>query len=486
MQKKRLMHRIEESILAVLIFLNVLEFFGILPADLEYVKRVILWTALGYLFYRSKLTKIFFNNHHKYIDLLLIISYFMLIFKNVILFSTVAIEEFVFFYDFQRFIVNNSFALELNFLIIGSLGILALAIYSSQIKVKKPSLMYIIHQDRNPKGIVDYIKRILTVYLIYLAFFVVVFNLVVEWFSIAIHTPLIMLTILFYLFIIIRHYHKYSAEALIYKIGMFGEKFYEKFISLFHYKKTILLGISGMLVLHLLTDALSFIIPYILSFKETLYFNQLGPGHDSLAPLFFEQAKNLATVEQISLFLIYILNTLGVLLLLLLPALFWYVAFKKRKIHISNFKISLIISSIAIFFISPIFGLSRLIEKPILGVDIKTSMANNLLFNNFFDVIFIIFIFLFVYFLHLQIYKKTIIKLILLISTAFFAYYIFIFFTSLIFYYIDIITALYNTSRFILSLHFLILFAINILFYIVGFIMFIDEIIKEKVYKKFS
>ena len=133
-----------------------------------------------------------------------------------------------------------------------------------RLEVKKPSLLAALGEHgklgRNPFRI---LWRYLLVFLAFAGFFVVVFNLVMEWLAIAIDAPLIMLAILFYLFIIIRHYKKYNVESLIYRIGEFGENFYEKFISLFHYKRTIMLGISGMLVLHLITDAGSFIIPYI-------------------------------------------------------------------------------------------------------------------------------------------------------------------------------------------------------------------------------
>ena len=486
MQKKRLMHRIEEIILVFLILFNVLDFFEILPADLDYVKKVITWTALGYLLYKASLTKIFFNNPNKYVDILLILSYFMLIFKNIIIFSSGLIEEFVIFYDFQKFIVDNASLLELYFLIIGSILILLIAIYSAFfIDVKKPSLMHIIHEEGKPNNLYKFIIRIITIYLVYIAFFVVVFNLIMEWLAIAIDAPLIMLAILFYLFIVIRHYKKYSTETLLYKIGEFGEKFYEKFISLFHYKKTILLGISGMLVLHLLTDALSFIVPYIFILKDTLYFSQLGAGHDALIPLFLEQITSMPILEQFSLFFVYLLNTIGILILLLLPSFFWYIAFTKKKFNISKFKASIIMTSISIFLIAPIFEITRLTNKAILGVDIKTSFASTI-FNNFFQVLFFAFIVFILTYLFLDNYKKYVLHIMMVIILLFFTYYIYLFFTSLLIYYIDIIRTLFNTSRFILSLHFLIFFAINILFYVMGFIMFIDEIIKEKVYKKIS
>ena len=242
--------------------------------------------------------------------------------------------------------------------------------------------MHIIHEEGKPNTPSKYVVRVITIYLVYVAFFVVVFNLIMEWLALAIDAPIIMIALLFYLFIIIRHYRKYKAESLIYRIGEFGEKFYEKLISLFHYKKTIFLGISGMVVLHLLTDAISFIIPYIFIFRDTLYFTQLGAGHESLIPLFLEQIKNLGFLEQFSLFFVYLLNLIGILFFLIMPSIFWYITFTRKKFHLSKFKIGLIFSSILVFILAPVFNISRLIQPSILGVDIKTNFANNILYNN--------------------------------------------------------------------------------------------------------
>jgi hypothetical protein len=295
-----------------------------------------------------------------------------------------------------------------------------------------------------------------------------------------------MVAILFYLFIIIRHYKKYTAEKLLYKIGEFGEKFYEKFISLFHEKRTIMLGISGMLVLHLLTDALSFVIPYIMVFKDTLYFSQLGAGHDALIPLFIEQIASQPLGEQFSLFLIYILNIAGILLLLLLPSFFWYVAFSRKHFKITKSKIAFIITSITVFFIAPVFSIKRLEGNAIVGVDIKTNIAKNLFFSSFFEVLFLAFALYIATYFVLARYKKYSIHIVIIKSSLFFAFYTYLFFTSLVLYYVDIIPTLFATSRFILLFHFIVFFGITILFYIAGFIMFIDELIKEKVYKKIS
>ena len=486
MQKKRWMFRIEEIILIFLILSDVLDFFDILPGDIDYIALVVTWAAIGYLLYKASLTKIFFNNQSKVLDIFLIIAYFMLVLKNLILFSSGRLEEYAIFYDFQKFIVDNSASLEFYFFIFGSISILLLAVYSAlSIEVKKPSLMHIIHEEGKPKSLYRIIIRVVSVYMVYIAFFVVVFNLVMEWIAISLDAPILMIGLLIYIFVVAKH-RKYNVESLIFKIGEFGMDFYKKFVSLFHDKTTILLGISGMLVLHLFTDALSFIIPYIFVFRDILYFSHLGPGHDALMPLFLHQISNQPALEIFSLFFVYLLNILGILVLLLLPSLLWYMAFSGKKFHLGNFKISLVISSIAVFIIAPIFRISRLQDSPIVGVDIKTGFAQNFLFSNFFQVLFFAFILSIAVTLLLDLYKKYFMHLILLKIVLFFMYYTYIFSTSLFLYYISIITTLFATSKFILSFYFLIFFAISILFYIVGFIMFVDELIKEKVYKKIS
>ncbi|MBI2134489.1 hypothetical protein HYU09_00730 [Candidatus Woesearchaeota archaeon] len=484
MQKKRWMFRIVEIILIFLILSDILDFFDILPGDIDYISLIVTWASLGYLLYRASLTRVFFNSRRKLVDILLISSYFMLVLKNLIQFSSGRLEEYAVFYGFQKFIVDNSASLELYFFVAGSVAILLLAVYSAlSISIKKPSLMHIIHEEGKPKNLYRLMVRIITIYLVYIAFFIVVFNLAMEWIGISVDAPILMIGLLLYIFVVARH-RKYRAESLVFKIGEFGMDFYKKYVSLFHDKNTILLGISGMLVLHLLTDALSFIIPYILVFRDILYFSHLGPGHDALMPLFLQQISGQPALEVFSLFFVYLLNIMGILLLLLLPSLLWYMAFSEKKVHISNFKVSLIITSVAVFIIAPVFRISRLQESPIVGVDIKTGFAQNLLFSDFFQVLFFAFILSAAIILLLDSYKKYFVHFILLKIIIFFMYYIYLFATSLFLYYIGIIAALFAASRLILSFYFLIFFAISILFYLVGFIMFVDELVKEKIYKK--
>jgi len=120
--------------------------------------------------------------------------------------------------------------------------------------------------------------------------------------------PLVLLAIFFYLFYIIRKHKKYNVESFLYKIGNFGDEFYERFISLFHGKKTIFMGISGILVLHLLTDFGNFIIPAVTGFFHPMYFEQLDMSlHQNIYNLMLaDLGTNL--INSILFFITYILN----------------------------------------------------------------------------------------------------------------------------------------------------------------------------------
>lgn len=236
--------------------------------------------------------------------------------------------------------------------------------------------------------------------------------------------------------------------------------------------------------------------------------------------LFSQQAANISALEIFSLFFIYILNSIAILFLLLLPAILWYLAFKGKELRINKKRLSLILTSLIIFFIAPVFRIERLMEENVLGVDIKTFESQNILFSNFFQVLFFALILFFMMYFFMKHYKKYFLGLGIFTGLIFFTYYIYLFFTSQFSYYIEVIIAiftssgiglckalidssgifycselfkdfgmlkvLFNAASYILSVHFLIFFSITILFYITGFIMFIDELIKEKVYKKLS
>mgnify|MGYP001007668141 CR=1 FL=1 len=81
---KTLEFGVEEGILFAITILNFLDAFEIIGSDLDYVKKIISWTALGILVYKTSPSKLFVGFQRKTMDLLLIAAYFLMILKNYI------------------------------------------------------------------------------------------------------------------------------------------------------------------------------------------------------------------------------------------------------------------------------------------------------------------------------------------------------------------------------------------------------------------
>lgn len=491
MSKKKhpFIFRLEEFLLVLLIIMGVLDFFEVLPGDLDYGKKIISWTVLGYLVYKVSLTSIFFNHRRRAIDLLLVLSYFFLIVKNMGEYIKTNLEHFNFLHDFALFLVRHLSLLEAGGFLLGVSSLLLLAIYcTSTIPINKPSLMHVIHEEGPPpKTFISFLLRFITIFFVFLSFFIVVFNLVMEWLAIAVDAFLVMIAIIFYLFIVLRHYRNFGAETLIFKIGEFGEGFYTRFLSLFHYKKTLYLGICGMLALHLLTEIGNFLVPFIFNIYDPLYLEHLGPGHTALLPLFFLQSQPYGLVEQFSLFLIYTLNILALFFLLLFPSFIWYILFKAEKVKVNNTLLALFFSSLFVLLVAPVFLLRRLPPGERVGVDIITQPVTNYFFPTYFSVIITAMLLFFVgkYLIHYL--RKASIMLGLITGLTFFGYYIFLFFSSLREYYSTGIVHVFFSSSNLLSIQtffsfiLLLFFTITVMFYIGGFVLFMYEVRKRSV-----
>ena len=135
----KLKQRTEEFILIFLIIVNFLDFFKILPGDLDFFKKIISWSLLGYLFYHLSLSKLFFGSRNKFIDVSLIVSYFLLIAKNLTSFAAVAVEETSLLKNFYEFLIDNAVMVQYVAFYIGGIALILLSLYLTlKIKVKKP------------------------------------------------------------------------------------------------------------------------------------------------------------------------------------------------------------------------------------------------------------------------------------------------------------------------------------------------------------
>jgi hypothetical protein len=573
---------IEEIILLGIIFLNVLDFLEFINPDWDYAKKIISWSALIYLFYKANLTKLFFGIKDKKLDFLIILSYFFLSFKNIIVYSYSALNELThkganywaklhpisqnsipvngeivnitsplqnidlktiaevpienslnhlsrsfsftslfppsvnefyvninnnisnviyyiepkfFIHRWHNFLLDNNAIFQKLSLLIGFFLIIFLSIYFTlKYNIAKPSLMNVIDEvGEPPKTISKILTRFLTIFVIINFFYVAVFNLTIEWLGVAVDAPIIIIGVFFYFFVWLKHHKRFNVESIVFKIGNIGEKFYENFINLFHTKKGLMLGVSGMLVLHIITDIGNFIIPYTLGIFDPLYFHELGINHaplfsivdllgNSSQSLFFIDISNsIGFFEKFYIGFLYLFNLIGISLIFIGPAFLWYVLFKNKKINISSIVISFFYSSLVCLTLAPAFVISRINSDKIVGVDLLTKSIFDSASYSLSLIVFLSIICGFIiYFLSLNnTLKPKFILGAILIVFFYFGKYIYLFFVDTWVYYIEMIIINLQMGEYLIGIYLLIFLTTTIVFYIGGLFAYAYECFKN-------
>ncbi|MFT4325971.1 MAG: hypothetical protein ACMXYK_00535, partial [Candidatus Woesearchaeota archaeon] len=482
---------IHEAILVLLIVLNVLDFFHVLPEDVDYFKKVVSWIILGVVLYRVSISNIIVGVRHKVVDLILILSFFLLTLKNLTgyaksVLSTIHFSELDFFvFDLYTYIVRHNHIFERNFFYVGIIGIILSSIYLGFKLPVGPCVMNWVHEKY-------VIQRIVSIHFVLLGFFIVIFNLMFEWLAIAVDAFILVSTILFVLFIAIKHRHKVKPAKLIEEVAIDAEVFYEKFIELLHYKKFLPLAVSGMLILFVLTEIANYIIPYLTGLFDVIYFGSfqntafdvgrmpffnLGDFFNPEASLFAKQSAFASIPFALAIATTYVLNIVAILFLLFTPAIIWYHRFKQRQLPIDQnrnyvtkhwFNV-FFFSSLVVYILRPAFTFDIIrttstatVAQRIVGVDIGTQA---IILDGLYVILFFAFLVgLLVHVLHKHKYVWT--DFALLISFSFFSYYTYLFLLAQIELYKGLIA-----MGGILGLYFL-FFAILLfsLLYFVGYV----------------
>ncbi|MCB1084352.1 MAG: hypothetical protein KDK61_08575, partial [Simkania sp.] len=255
---KRLEFGAEEFILLGIIILNVLDAFEIIGSDLDYIKKIISWTALGMLIYKASPSKIFVGWRKKSMDGVLLTAYFLMIIKNLISYAYVAVDSASsFLLPFYQFLILHAVTIELVGLYIGLFLILVASFnLSLRTPLLAPSLLHLMRADKVKHNTKTFFLHFFSLVFISLGFFLVFFNLVMEWLAIAIDAPLLMIALVSYFFIIIKHREKFSPGSFLSRFGDFGSNFYKGVMEHLRYKRAFLRVISGLLILHIITDML--------------------------------------------------------------------------------------------------------------------------------------------------------------------------------------------------------------------------------------
>ncbi|MFP4119116.1 MAG: hypothetical protein ACLFTH_03615 [Candidatus Woesearchaeota archaeon] len=476
--RRKLSFGFEEGILLFIILLHFLDAFELIPPDLDYVKKIISWVALGTIIYNAKPSKIMVGSHEPRLDLILIAGYFFLIIKNLTAYAASILQESsLYFRPFFALLVENSTGIESAFLHIGLFLLVVVAIrYALTVKFRKPSIMHLLHEDKtSPSSIKDSFLRFLSSFAIILAFFVVIFNLFMEWLAIAIDAPLVIVSLATYFFFIFKHREHFRTGSFLARFGNFGEQFYKDFLEQLKTRKGVVRVLSGMIVLHALTDALSFLWPFIFGRADGLYFTHLTGERLFLGELFSIEASALGVFSQGLLGIVYIGNLIALLFFLLSPVLLWFSMYKDRKLHLPGWILGVFSASIITFLLAPLFRIRTLENDLVRGVDIAGQQA---LANSSTPLGFIVgtalFTGLFIGFLaHVTRSKKVLVDTFIVASQAFLTYYIALFFYSVSTYFIKIIPLVWSAGQELLGIFFSLVFILTVLFYIFGTLSFL-------------
>jgi hypothetical protein len=474
---KRVEIGVEEIILSSLIILEVIDFLAIIPPSLEFAEKIFSVAGMAYLFWKASITRISFGKQCKTKDAIIVSAYLLLSFKTVIGYMINEAHEASAVGWIYAQLVTNADTIEKAGFYAGTIMLMAVAALTVREKAKKPSIMQMIHETEAGTA-THKIIRFFSTYIILLAIYLLVFTFAFEWLGMVIDAAILIIILFFYLFVIVKRGKRMGTESFLKKVSDTSEEYYEKFVSLFHSRKTVVLAITGLLVLHLLVEVGSFVIPYTTGFMYSQYLHYLGEGHTPLAQL---MATDFVLAEkaslQLAVLLAYALNVLAVLFLFFGPAYAWVKFHGKTKIPRISW---LFFGSIATFILLPVFRIQEAASTSVIGVDIQTQRLHDVHLAGM--VLLVSIIVMGVFHILERINAGRAMKLAFLAVFTYFGKYLYHFFMDSAKYYSSATGILAGRGQYYIAAHLLIFFALTIIFYVGGYILFLHEAyIKQKI-----
>ncbi|OVE75078.1 hypothetical protein BVX95_00310 [archaeon D22] len=447
-----------------LIILNVFDFFEALNPEFDLIKKVISWVLMIYLLYHFSFSKILIGYKDKNIDLMLLFSYTLFIFKDLFFYLlgselSIRINESIVFYTLN----------------ISLLCFLLISHYLSFYKhIEGESLLGIFKVSDNV--IFKFILSLIGIS--FVAYFI--FMMVFQWFTIVIDAPIMMIAIIYYLYVATK---QHKADSLMENIVGFGDNILERFISFFHYKKTLYLGLLSLLGLHFFTDIFALLMPSIFEMGGAVY--KGITESETIIALFFENITGLTFYEIFNLLIIYLANIIHVLFLLATPIILIQHFYKEEKIRLPIWLKLMIIPSFIISYIYPVYTIEKItsLSSNISGVIL--SFSSVILSEKIYYVLalLLILIFLVLMLYHFKLMDTSGITLIILFVGM--VDYVSKYYMSTVKYYIALIQNIWSTEFLIIIFFFIIFILLITLFYWFSIIIFAFEVLKYNYLKSF-
>ncbi len=486
-----------EIILGFLTIISLIGYFFGISADWDWLDHISSWLAFTFIFYKMDIVAILFGRKMKGVNITVVVAFFLLFFKDI-LESTIWESEFSLFSFIEawRAFFESHTVLVTSITFYGGAFLLALASMwiALRLEIAAPSLASAVGAEKVSNKAVKFFLAFVFLF----GFYFFVYNSILEWLEFVIDDPVVLVGILFYAYGLAKHKEKFHPDNFMFKIGEFSENFYSKFIALFHYKQTLPIATSGLLILHALSDIGVFAYAFT-SGRENLYLEKLEFAHSSWWELFSKDAAGTNSGLSASLGIVYVLNALSLLLFLLIPIIVWWRIFSQKELHLGKGALFFIYASGIAFFLLPAYDIGPLGEgQDLVGVDIFTfsvldapSPLERLMPDRFGLVVAVAGLSLLAGVLALLLgmnmrARKELYAFAIACSLFFFGVYLFEFMGSVLLYLGTSIALLFGEGQWILVGIFALLFVLSILFYILGYLLFLYEVIMEYHNQKWS
>jgi len=156
---------IEEAILLFLITIEILDFFRIIPAELEFVEKTVAIITVLFLTYKVSLSWILIGERFKNLDILITAGFFFLGLRSALGFVISASLEQSYFQPFYKLVVMNISFLEKFSFLLGILIFIVISVIMIGFPIRKESFLKMIHEHGLSKTFFQKIARFCMIYL---------------------------------------------------------------------------------------------------------------------------------------------------------------------------------------------------------------------------------------------------------------------------------------------------------------------------------
>ena len=147
---KKLEFGMLELLVGLLMVAGLIGYFWFVPADIEWLDHTVSFILFSYLFYKVGITSLLFGHRSRNIEKLIVVSYFLLFFKDIIIYTKQTAFKFTVlkFVDyFYVFFSSNEFVSVFMTFYIGILGLVIAAVYITRnMVIGHPSFLFAFKQ----------------------------------------------------------------------------------------------------------------------------------------------------------------------------------------------------------------------------------------------------------------------------------------------------------------------------------------------------